>query len=92
MRVNLYATFRLIAGIKSFDINLPQGSTIFFAAQQIAACHPMLKKHWFNESGELHAHVHVFLNGEEVFTLPNQLQTPVAESDELSFFPPVAGG
>jgi sulfur-carrier protein len=92
MRVNLYATFRLAAHVKSFDIDLPPGTTVRASIEAIAERYPVLRPHWLDESGDLHAHVHVFLNGDDIATLSTGLDTPLQPTDTLDFFPPVAGG
>lgn len=92
MQANLYATFRLIAGVKTLQIELPPGSTVMRAILTIVEHHPVLRSHWLDEHDELHAHVHVFLNGHDIATLPEGLNTPLQPQDTLDFFPPVAGG
>jgi molybdopterin synthase sulfur carrier subunit len=92
MQVNLYATFRLLAGVKSFSLDLPDGVNVTQAIQEIVHCHPVLRTHWLGEDGTLHAHVHVFVNGEDAATLPEGLDTKLHQEDTLDFFPPVAGG
>ncbi|HWR65256.1 MAG TPA: MoaD/ThiS family protein [Bellilinea sp.] len=42
--------------------------------------------------GELHAHVHGFVNGQEIPTLECGWDTPLQPEDVLDFLPPVAGG
>lgn len=90
--ITLLATFRLVAGVKSFTLEVQPGMTILDAIQSIIECYPVLRSHWVDESGELHAHVHVFCNGEDVSTLPDGLTTALRSGDALDFFPPVAGG
>ena len=85
MRVNLYATFRLIAGQRSLEINLAPGTTACRAV-------PDLGPHWVNEVGEIHAHVHGFINGQEIRTLEHGWETLLQPEDVLDFLPPVAGG
>ena len=92
MQVNLYATFRLLAGQKSFEVHLPPGATAAQAAECIVERYPVLREHWLDEQGELHAHVLLFINGHEARTLPEGLNTPLHPADVLDFFPPVAGG
>jgi len=92
MQVNLYATFRLLAGIKTLSLDLPAGVSVHAAIEAAVQQVPLLRPHWLDENGELHAHVHVFLNGEDVATLPEGLHTPLRPEDVLDFFPPVAGG
>lgn len=92
MQANLYATFRLLAGVKVIPLDLQDGKTIQEAILAIIEKHPVLRSHWLNQVGELHAHVHVFLNGVDTSTLPDGLQTRLKCEDNLDFFPPVAGG
>jgi sulfur-carrier protein len=92
MQVNLYATFRLHAGIKSFTIDLPPNASVRQAVLEIVLRYPVLQKDWLDEQGDLHAHVHIFINGDEVTTLPKGMDTPLTADAVLDFFPPVAGG
>lgn len=92
MRVTLFANFREHAGVKSFDLDLPAQVTIQQAVEAIVQRYPALRRHWLNEAGEIHAHVHIFVNGEEYLTLPEAERTPLQPQDSLDFFPPVAGG
>jgi molybdopterin synthase sulfur carrier subunit len=90
--VHLFATFKVIAGQKQFEISLPEDTTIIKAIHAIVEQVPVLKSHWLNEVGELQAHVHVFLNSKEVPTLPHRWDTILHSGDTLDFVPPVAGG
>ena len=92
IHVNLYATFRLAAGVKTIELDLPGSSSIFSAVLRITERYPMLRRHWLDQAGELHAHVHIFCNGEDVTVTPAGLQTELQPGDTLDFFPPVAGG
>ncbi len=92
MQVNLYATFRLHAGVKTVPLDLPVGSRVMDAVRAVAGQYPALRADWLDEQGELHAHVHIFIDGEDVINLPQGLETPLAADAVLDFFPPVAGG
>jgi len=92
MQVNLYATFRLIAGQRSLELNLPPGSTARQAVAAVLQAVPELRPHWVNDMGELHAHVHGFINGQEIPTLKSGWDTLLQPEDVLDFLPPVAGG
>lgn len=92
MHINLYATFRLAAGVKIIQLDLPAGSTVQQAVMAAVEKHPALRIHWLNDAGEIHAHVHCLLNGEDVSNLATGWQSPVNPGDSLDFFPPVAGG
>ena len=92
IHVTLIATFRLVAGVKSFDLDLSSGFTLLQAVRCIVERYPALRSHWVDDTGELHAHVHVFYNGEDAANLPQGLAVIVQPGDTLDFFPPVAGG
>lgn len=92
MHINLYATFRLAAGVKTIQLDLPAGSTVQQAVEAAVKQYPALRPHWLNDSGEIHAHVHCLLNGEDVSSMAAGWQSPVRPGDTLDFFPPVAGG
>lgn len=92
MQINLYATFRLIAGCKTLTLELPDGASLRAAIERILTELPALRPHWVNQQGEIHAHVHAFVNGSEVSTLPDGWDTPLQPEDTVDFFPPVAGG
>ncbi len=92
IRINLTATFRIAAGIKSFDLDLAPGATIRQAVTAITVRYPALRTHWLDPSGELHAHVHIFYNGEDIANLPAGMETALRAGDALDFLPPVAGG
>ena len=92
MQVNLYATYRLIAGIRSLEINFPPVPTARQAVEAVLMSVPELRTHWVNAEGELHAHVHGFINGQEIPTLEQGWDTLLQAEDVLDFLPPVAGG
>lgn len=90
--IHLYATFRMIAGKKTFELNAPGDCTVQQVIRRFLAEVPALSSHWVNGEGEVHAHVHAFVNGHDVTTLPEVWQTRLKSGDVLDFFPPVAGG
>ena len=92
MQVNFYATFRMRAGVKNISLELPAGTSMRLAVDAIIARIPALEHDWLRDDRELHAHVHGFINGKDVSTLPQGWDTPLLETDTLDFLPPVAGG
>jgi molybdopterin synthase sulfur carrier subunit len=92
IKVRLFATFRLLADTKNLELDLAEGASVQDALQAIVEQIPVLRPHWLDESGGLHAHVHILLDGEDVATLPEGLQTVLPQDAGLDFFPPVAGG
>ena len=92
MRIRLYATFRLIAGIKGLGLDLPAGTTVHQVILAALEQAPILRPHWLDEQGELHAHVHILADGEDVTSLPEGYETPLKTDAVLDIFPPVVGG
>jgi molybdopterin synthase sulfur carrier subunit len=92
MQFNLYATFRLIAGIKNLQIDLPDGTTVRQAVHAVVDQRPVLRPHWLDETGDIYAHVHIFINGQDVQNMEKGAETPLQKDDVLDFFPPVGGG
>jgi len=92
MQVNLYATFRLIAGQKSCMLDLPAGATVRQAVDALLEQLPVLRSHWLDEQGVLYPHVHILCNRKDVETLPEKLDTILEENAVLDIIPPVAGG
>ena len=92
MQVNLYATFRLIAGQKSCVLDLPAGATVRQAVDALLVQLPVLRSHWLDEQGVLYPHVHILYDRRDVDTLPAKLDTILEENAVLDVFPPVAGG
>ncbi len=90
--VQLFATFRMIAGKNKYQLTLPENSNLQDALIVFLSEVPVLKPHWMNAHGQLHAHVHVFLNKSDVSTLPQRWETLLKQGDHLDFIPPVAGG
>jgi len=53
--------------------------------------YPMLKKHLFNDEGQLRPFINLFLGEENVNQLEG-LNTPVTDEDTLLIIPSIAGG
>jgi molybdopterin converting factor small subunit len=92
MKVNLYATYHVLSGVRTFDLDLPPGATLRQAVDAILLRYPTLKEHWLSQSGDPHSFLLIFVNGHELSTLDAQLNTPLYPLDTLDFLPPVAGG
>jgi molybdopterin converting factor small subunit len=92
MKFHLYATFRLIAGQKTTILDLPPDTTVRQAVHALVDALPALRPHWLDENGCIHAHVHIFVNGQDVQNLETGDDTLLQPDDVLDFFPPVGGG
>jgi adenylyltransferase/sulfurtransferase len=66
-------------------------ATVGGALTVLAERHPDIRKHIFNESGQLRSFVNVFVGSDDVRQLQG-LETPVHNGDEISIVPSIAGG
>jgi len=92
MKVNFYATFRVITGTKTVEIDLPHGSTIRDLVNQLIDQFPDFKGQLLDKDGELFRHIHVFIDGRDTYYLPENLETVLNQDEKIDIFPPVAGG
>lgn len=92
MNVHFYANFRQICGGKTAQFDLPENATLQALLNAIIQRFPKLAPLVWDEAGQLLPHVHVFVNGHDSQYLPEGLATPLAPTDKVDIFPPVAGG
>ncbi|MBP38105.1 MAG: MoaD/ThiS family protein [Dehalococcoidia bacterium] len=79
---------KLTNGETSVDTD---GSTIGAIVDALELVYPGMKERLVDDSGELRHFVNIYLNGEDVRYLDG-LASAVADRDELSIVPAVAGG
>jgi molybdopterin converting factor small subunit len=72
------------------DVITVTGSTVGEILSDLGTKYPALHERIF-EGGELRRFVNVYVNNEDIRYL-DELATPVAENDEVSIIPAVAGG
>jgi molybdopterin converting factor small subunit len=65
--------------------------TVGEALDDLTSLHPALRKHLFNENGELRTFVNLFVNDEDVRQLQGP-QTQLKPGDRLMIIPSIAGG
>ncbi len=92
MKVNFYATLRAIVGQKTVEIDLNHGATIEDLIQEIVRQYPALREQLIDAEGNLQGHIHVFVNGRDVYYLEQEHKTPLQAEDKIDIFPPVGGG
>ena len=68
-----------------------EGSNIREVVDDLERRFPGIKERLCDESGRLRRFVNVYLNNEDIRHL-NQEATPVADGDEISVVPAIAGG
>ena len=71
-------------------ISLP-GETVAEVLESVVERHPDLKKHLFNDEGQLRPFVNLFLKEQNVNQLQG-LETPLSDGDTILIIPSIAGG
>jgi len=92
MRVNFFATLRDIAGGKVVEFDVDHGITAQELLDAITQKFPLMKKELLNEEGQMHGHVHFFINGRDVQFTDEKFQTKIMQEDTVNVFPAVGGG
>jgi molybdopterin synthase sulfur carrier subunit len=68
-----------------------QGSTVAEIIDDLDRSHSGLKARLCEENGQIRRFVNIYVNDEDIRFMQS-LDTPVAEDDELSIIPAIAGG
>jgi len=90
LELRLFASFREAVGTKTIHRDFSEDATVETVLQGLEDEFEGLEDE-FIEDGEIRPQVNVLKNGREVLHLQG-LDTPLADGDTLSIFPPVAGG
>jgi adenylyltransferase/sulfurtransferase len=89
MQIHIPAPLRVYTGQQaSIAVS---GRSVGEALAALTAAHPELQKHLFTADGALRSFVNLYLNDEDIRYMEG-VDTPVAETDELSIIPSIAGG
>lgn len=67
------------------------GATVGEIFEDLVRQHPALRDQLLTENGELHRHLNIYLNDDDIRYL-GKLNAKVGESDTLTLMPAVAGG
>ena len=68
------------------------GTTLAAGLQGLVETYPTLKQHLFTPEGKLRSFVNVYVNDEDMRYLPEKEDTGVADADEVTIIPSIAGG
>jgi molybdopterin synthase sulfur carrier subunit len=68
-----------------------EGATVGEVFEDLVRQHPGLRSQLLTDGGELHRHLNVFLNDDDIRYL-GKLEAKVGDSDTLTLMPAVAGG
>lgn len=91
MRIRVYATLRDLIGANGFEVPLSGPADVRYVLEQAARAYPALGNKLWSTDGQWSGFVTVLINGRSMEYLQG-LQTPVADQDAISLFPPVGGG
>ena len=92
MKVNFYATLRQIVGQKTVEFDLPPGTTAIQLVEAVMKQFPRMRPELVDENGDLHGHIHIFVNGRDAPFLENKIDTVIQPADKIDIFPAVGGG
>lgn len=68
-----------------------EGTTVGQALVRLDELHPGFKARLYDDTGQLRQFINIYLNDSDI-RFGQGLETPIAENDELSIVPAVAGG
>lgn len=92
IEVNLVAAYKLIAQKGRLTLELPEKSSVHDVIKEVVKAAPALKSHWLEKDGSPSQQLHPFINGDDVSTLSEGLNTCLEAGDSLDFIPPLSGG
>ena len=70
---------------------LIEGKNVAELLTNLEASHPGIRERIFDDKGAVRRFVNIFVRDEDIRFL-QQLETPIADSDEVSIVPAIAGG
>ncbi len=89
------ATVRIPSPLRRYTNNQSKvqtnGANIIEVIDNLEAQYPGVKTRLCDDSGQIKRYVNIFVNGEEIRTLQGS-ETAVADKDEVSIVPAMAGG
>ncbi len=68
-----------------------QAGTVGEALAKLTGEHPELRRHLYNDEGQLRSFVNIYVNDEDI-RYSRKTETPVKEGDSISIVPSIAGG
>jgi molybdopterin synthase sulfur carrier subunit len=92
MEWKLFADLAERAGGDTVAIEVEGDATVGDAVDALVDARPALRDRVLAEDGSLRPHVNVLVNGENIRTEGDGLDSAVGPDDELAMFPPVSGG
>jgi len=91
LKINLYTIYRNLAGERSVNLDIEDGSSLSTVLTALFALHPKLEQEFLDENGAIREHVSMFIAGKEVYGTDG-LETKLSNNDIIDIIPPVEGG
>ena len=92
MKVKFYATLREIVGGKTVELPLEDGVTAQELFDKMIELYPGLQKELLDDAGNLHGHVHFFINGRDIQFYDEAWDKRILPDDVVTVFPAIGGG
>ncbi len=92
MKVKFFATLREIVGGKEVDIPLDYFVTAQELFDKVIELYPALRKELLDNEGQLHGHVHYFINGRDIQFYEEEWERKILPGDVVTIFPAIGGG
>jgi adenylyltransferase/sulfurtransferase len=68
------------------------GETVGEVIEALIGIYPQLRQHLFDGEGKMCSAFNLYLNDDEIRSLPRRAATLIEEDDELTILPAIAGG
>jgi molybdopterin synthase sulfur carrier subunit len=91
IKVKFFGRFRELSDRREYSIGLADSPTVSDALKEMQKELTGLEGEFFDEDGNLHARVNVFVNGGNIRT-KSGLDTVLETGDKITIFPPFGGG
>jgi sulfur-carrier protein len=92
MQVKFFATLRQIVQSSVLTVDMGGPASVRDLLAEMVRRYPALQPELFNEQGQLHQHVNIFVGGREATFLENGLDTVLNGDETVGIFPAVGGG
>ncbi len=87
-----FGPIKRILGKAKLELDLPEGATVEQVIRRVVKIGNPEVEHIIYENGRISGNLIVMLNKKDVDLLPEGLDTPISENDEVAILPHVQGG
>lgn len=92
MKVKFFATLRQIVGGKEVEIPTDAEVTAQNLLDALIAMYPALRQELLDDEGNLHGHVHFYINGRDIQFYTEGWDKRILPEDVITVFPAIGGG